>query len=172
MFPIFVVLFAIAQVPEPVPFSGEAPTVIEQPNFSPGDACKKRSLQAINEACDEILMWGYNFTDRDYADALVAAHKRIRRVEVILDSRANKTNKNSVAKFLQGGGVTTWLDSRHKIAHSKTIVVDGQLVIVGSFNWSNAARSNLEHQVALHSEQLAAPFRDNFEQHKNHAERY
>jgi phosphatidylserine/phosphatidylglycerophosphate/cardiolipin synthase-like enzyme len=52
----------------------------------------------------------------------------------------------SSATFLSNVGVPTFIDTKHAIAHSKVMIIDGDTVITGSFNFSKAAEeSNAEN---------------------------
>jgi phosphatidylserine/phosphatidylglycerophosphate/cardiolipin synthase-like enzyme len=59
-------------------------------------------------------------------------------VQVILD-KSQRTEKYSSADFLANQGVETMIDADHAISHNKVIVIDGKLVITGSFNFTKAA---------------------------------
>jgi phosphatidylserine/phosphatidylglycerophosphate/cardiolipin synthase-like enzyme len=46
-----------------------------------------------------------------------------------------RTEKYSSADFLANQGVPTKIDAEHAIAHSKVMIIDGETVISGSFNF-------------------------------------
>ncbi len=73
-------------------------------------------------------MQAFSFTSAPIAKALVNAHKRGVKVEVILD-KSNLTEKYSSADFLSGAGITTLIDSAHAIAHNKVVIIDQEIVI-------------------------------------------
>ena len=96
-------------------------------------------VAAIRTAKTRILVQAYNFTSSPIAKALLDAHTRGVRVEVILD-QSNRTAKYSAADFLANQGVPTKIDATHAIAHNKIMIIDGELVITGSLNFSQAAQ--------------------------------
>jgi phosphatidylserine/phosphatidylglycerophosphate/cardiolipin synthase-like enzyme len=53
-------------------------------------------------------------------------------IEIILD-KSNKSKKYSAGDFTAHMGVTTYIDSKHAIAHNKIIIIDKEIVITGSF---------------------------------------
>ncbi len=67
------------------------------------------------------------------------AHKRGVEVQVVLD-KSQRTEKYSSADFLVNMGIPVRIDARHAIAHNKVMVIDGQTVITGSFNFTKAGR--------------------------------
>ncbi|MSQ65236.1 MAG: hypothetical protein EXR37_02605 [Limnohabitans sp.] len=56
------------------------------------------------------------------------------------------------------------------MAHNKVIVVDGELVITGSFNFTNSAQTrNAENLLVLKSSGLAESYKANWLTHWNHS---
>jgi phosphatidylserine/phosphatidylglycerophosphate/cardiolipin synthase-like enzyme len=87
------------------------------------------------------LVQAYSFTSAPIAKALLNAHKRGVKVEVILD-RSQKTQKYSSATFLYNVGIPVKIDAQHTIAHNKVMIIDGETVITGSFNFTKPADEN------------------------------
>jgi phosphatidylserine/phosphatidylglycerophosphate/cardiolipin synthase-like enzyme len=102
----------------------------------------------------------------------VDAHKRGVRVEVILD-KSQRTEKYSAADFLAHAGIPTRIDAQHRIAHNKVMVIDGAVVITGSFNFTKGAEhENAENLLVIQSRDLAAQYTWNWEAHAAHADAY
>jgi len=60
-------------------------------------------------------------------------------------------------------GVTTYIDSRHAIAHNKIIIIDKETVITGSFNFTKAAEEkNAENLLIIRNKKLAEIYIDNW----------
>jgi phosphatidylserine/phosphatidylglycerophosphate/cardiolipin synthase-like enzyme len=57
------------------------------------------------------------------------------KVEVILD-KSQRTEKYFSATFLYDSGIPTKIDAELAIVHNKVMIIDGESVITGSFNWS------------------------------------
>jgi phosphatidylserine/phosphatidylglycerophosphate/cardiolipin synthase-like enzyme len=72
------------------------------------------------------------------AKALLDAHKRGVQVQVILD-KSQRTEKYLSADFLANQEVPTKIDAVHSISHNKVMIIDGEIVITGSFNFIKAA---------------------------------
>lgn len=140
--------------------------------FSPKGGCTKAIVEAITKAKSEILVQAYSFTNRDIAKAMVDAHKRKVTIAVVLD-RSNKTGKYSAASFTSHAGIPTYIDSQHVIAHNKIMIIDNEIVITGSFNFTNAAEDkNAENLLIIPSKQLARIYINNWFDHKAHSEPY
>ena len=87
--------------------------------------------------------------------ALLKAHKAGVNVRVVVDKR-NATARYTAATVLANQGVQVRADYRYGIVHDKFIVVDGDTVETGSFNFTAAASSkNAENVLVLHDLEAA-----------------
>jgi phosphatidylserine/phosphatidylglycerophosphate/cardiolipin synthase-like enzyme len=140
--------------------------------FSPGGGCTNAIVGELNKAKKEILVQAYSFTSQPIAKALVEAHKRGVRTEIILD-KSQRGKKYRAADFTAHMGVPTYIDSIHAIAHNKVMVIDRETVITGSLNFTKAAEEkNAENILIIKSRNLAKEYLDNWEKHKAHSEKY
>jgi len=145
--------------------------------FSPDGGCTAAIVKQIDNATMEVLVQAYSFTSAPIAKALVNAKKRAVNVEVIVDKSQRKEPKKqgasyTSATFLANMKVPTYIDDAHSIAHNKIIIIDKQIVITGSFNFSKAAEEkNAENLLILKNSELAGIYIDNFVKHKQHSEK-
>jgi len=140
--------------------------------FSPNGGCTTAIVNEINNAKSEILVQAYSFTSAPIAKALVDAHKKGIKVQVILD-KSQKTAHYTSASFLANSKIPTFIDDRHAIAHNKIMIIDGTTVITGSFNFTKAAEEkNAENLLIIKSEELAKKYLENWKNHKDHSEPY
>lgn len=97
------------------------------------------------------------------------AHKRGVKIQVILD-KSNRTANYSAADFVAHAGIPTFIDDKHAIAHNKIILIDGHIVITGSFNFTKAAEeSNAENLLVIDNAAMAARYVQNWEAHLQHS---
>jgi phosphatidylserine/phosphatidylglycerophosphate/cardiolipin synthase-like enzyme len=140
--------------------------------FSPHGGCTEAVVKQLDAARSSVQVQAYSFTSKDIAKALVDAHKRGVRVEVILDRSVEKEGYTE-ADFLLHAGVPVKVDALHAIAHNKIMVIDGATVITGSFNFTNQAeKSNAENLLVIHDRELAAKYADNWRLHAGHSKEY
>jgi phosphatidylserine/phosphatidylglycerophosphate/cardiolipin synthase-like enzyme len=140
--------------------------------FSPYGGCTEAIVEALSKAKTEVLVQAYSFTSKEIAKALLDAHKRGVKTQIILD-RSNKSGKYSAGDFTAHGGVPTFIDSQHAIAHNKVMVIDKETVITGSFNFTKAAEEhNAENLLIIRSKELAKAYIENWHEHKGHSEVY
>jgi len=116
-----------------------------------------------------VLVQAYSFTSAPIAKAVVDAKKRALDVRVILD-KSNVRQGYSAATFLEHAGIPVLIDSAHGIAHNKVMILDGQTVITGSFNFTKAAEEhNAENLVVIHDGLIAALYAQNWKAHAAHS---
>lgn len=141
---------------------------VEQVCFAPG--CESIIIQQIDKAQKEIRVQAYSFTSAPIAKALLDAHKRGLVVEVVLD-RSNLSTKYSTITFLKNAGMLGLIDSRHAIMHDKIIIIDREIVITGSYNFTKAAETrNSENVLVIRSLEIADKYLKNWEEHRKHSE--
>jgi phosphatidylserine/phosphatidylglycerophosphate/cardiolipin synthase-like enzyme len=103
---------------------------------------------------------------------LIEARKRGVKVEVILEvkegeDRTTQRNRHT-GKILSEGRVEVIYDSLSKTTHAKLMVVDGQLSLLGSTNWTYyALTNNHEVSVLIRSKEVAKELIDYFNRVKS-----
>ena len=79
-------------------------------------------------------------------------------MKVVVD-KSQVTARDTAATFLANAGVPVRVDYRYAIMHDKFIVVDGETVEEGSFNFTAAAeKKNAENVLVLHDPEIAARY--------------
>ncbi len=140
--------------------------------FSPRGGGQQAIVYAIGKAKESVYVQAYSFTSAPIAKALLEAHKRGVRVEAILDKSQRKATYTG-ATFLKNEGIPVYIDAAHAIAHNKVMVIDGAIVITGSFNFTKAAEEkNAENLLIIKDKALAQLYMENWERHRGHSEGY
>ena len=142
------------------------------PEYGTTPSCTHEVVDALTGARQSVLVQAYNFTSAPIAKALVDAYRRGVEVKVILD-RSNRTAHYSAATFLTHAGIPVWIDAQHAIAHNKVMIIDGNMVLTGSFNFTKAAeQQNAENLVSIHDAAFAEQYTANWQKHLQHSEPY
>lgn len=140
--------------------------------FSPKGGCTEAVVIELDHAQKSIRVQAYSFTSAPIAKALVDAKRRGVDVEVVLD-KSQRSERYSSADFVAHAGIPTFIDAVHAIAHNKVIIVDGEVVLTGSFNFTKAAEEkNAENLLVIHDRALAEKYRENWDAHRGHSEEY
>ncbi len=143
-----------------------------QVHFSPRGDCTAAVVSELEAAKRTVLVQAYSFTSAAIAEALAGAHRRGVHIQVILD-KSQRTEKYSSATFVSHAGIPTFIDAQHAIAHNKVMVIDGQIVLTGSFNFTKAAEeNNAENLLVIHDAALASRYTANWQAHRAHSVPY
>lgn len=140
--------------------------------FSPsqGRSALEVVLSAINNARQSIDVAAYSFTSKPVATALVSASRRGVSVRVVADEKANR-DRYSAVTFLANQGVPVRLNGNYAIMHNKFMVIDGNNLETGSFNYTaSAASRNAENALLIqNAPELAGTYRKEFNRLWNEA---
>ncbi len=138
--------------------------------FSPKGGAQEAIIATITNAKTEILVMAYSFTAKPIADALIKAHQRGVSIKIILD-KSQPFARAGKMQLLVNAGITVYVDKAHAIAHNKIIILDGNTVITGSYNFSKAAEErNAENILIIKNAELARIYIQNFMKHKQHSQ--
>lgn len=137
--------------------------------FSPGGGAVQAIVQAIDSASGTVELEAYHFTSKPVLKALERAKARGAAVRLVLD-KENRTAAKSLAGAAAKDGISVRIDSEHRTAHNKVIIVDGRIVVTGSLNFTGRAeRENAENTLILESPELARAYGAEFERHWAHS---
>jgi len=140
--------------------------------FSPNGGAQAAIVQEISKARSSILVQAYSFTSAPIGKALIDAARRGVHVVALLD-KSQRAERYSSATFLVNAGIPVLVDAAHFMAHNKVIVVDSNIVITGSFNFTKSAEeSNAENLLIIRSSELAKIYTANWIEHNKHSEAY
>lgn len=126
-------------------------------------------IKQIDASKKSIKVMAYGFTSINLAEALVRAKKRGVDVGLIQDEKSAQNNRQAIQKLLDAG-IEVRSDSKHAIQHNKVMVIDQDVVITGSYNFTNSAETrNAENIMIVKSEYAARRYSDNWNSHWEHA---
>lgn len=143
--------------------------------FSPADDPEAALLRVIRDARATLHVQAYVFTSKPIAKALVAAHRRGVRVEVLADANMNRRGKSNAVPLLLEAGVPVAFETEYAAAHNKVVIADanepGCTVVTGSYNFTwSAKRRNAENLLILRGNcPLARAYLDNWRRHRAEA---
>jgi len=126
--------------------------------FAPEEDCAAFAVRAIDNAEPEILVGAYGLTTGSgIVEALVRAKQRGVDVRLIAD-KTTPCGRTSGIGELTVAGVPIWIDDQPRIAHAKTMVIDGAVTLMGSYNWTKGAAQNSEDLNLVSSPTVAAAY--------------
>jgi phosphatidylserine/phosphatidylglycerophosphate/cardiolipin synthase-like enzyme len=129
--------------------------------FSPEDDCDAVVISCLLQARGSIDAAVFLISHPGIADALVHAHLSGVKVRVLMDGE-QADYKAALDETLERAGVPLRRARGGGKMHNKFAVIDGSLVLTGSYNWTvGGASVNDENLILLPG--AAEPFRRKFE---------
>lgn len=93
----------------------------------------------IKTAKKTIKVAIYTFTNKVLSQALIDAKKRGVDVEVVIDRDSSKQTSIKAYQQLKREGVRVYASKRKGLLHHKLAIIDDEILITGSANWTKAA---------------------------------
>jgi len=144
------------QIPNP-----EEPA-IDGVYFSPRGGCENQVINWINKANSSIHVLIYSFTLDSVGNALIEALGRHIEVKIVFEK--GQIGQSSEYQRLRNSAVDVRNDTNPSYMHDKIMIVDGKVVLTGSFNWSNNAENeNNENLLIIASTSLATTYENEFQ---------
>ena len=131
--------------------------------FSPGGDCAKQIVQTLNGAKSSIDFLAFSFTDESIGNAMLARSKSGVAVSGVFETTGSETQYSEYGR-MKAAGLPVFTDGNPWSMHHKVIIVDDQIVIFGSFNFSESANtSNDENLLIVNNADLAHAFTAEFQ---------
>jgi phosphatidylserine/phosphatidylglycerophosphate/cardiolipin synthase-like enzyme len=131
--------------------------------FSRVEQCDVLLIELINRTNKSVYVAVYSFTRDSLAAALISAKERGVEVRVVIE-RDRAYDRGSEYSRLKSAGVDVRLDGNPLLMHHKFMVVDEDIVVTGSYNWTTAAEEmNDENLVIIVDQYVAMWFKLEFE---------
>jgi phosphatidylserine/phosphatidylglycerophosphate/cardiolipin synthase-like enzyme len=132
--------------------------------FSPDDGTIGRVIDLVRQAQEEITFMAYSFTDDDLAQAMKEVFNSGVSVTGVFDESQARSNIGGEYDHLLENGVDVRLDGNPRSMHHKVIIIDDQILITGSYNFSQSAKTrNDENTLIIHSPEIAKIYGQEFE---------
>lgn len=133
--------------------------------FSPDDGVTQHLAALISKAEESVYFLAYSFTSDALTAALLERHAAGVDVAGVMEARQVESNVGSDYDLLREAGIDVRLDGNPDNMHHKVLIIDREVVVTGSFNFSRSAEErNDENSVVLHDPRIAALYLAEFEQ--------
>lgn len=131
--------------------------------YSPEDNPRAGIIAQLRAAESEILFLAFSFTDDDIARVLLEQARAGVTVRGVFETRSGDS-EHSEYSVLKAAGLDVRLDGNPRTMHHKVFVIDGQVTIMGSYNFSaNAAKDNDENVLIITNPDIARSYAAEFE---------
>ncbi|NOH03718.1 MAG: DUF1669 domain-containing protein [Chloroflexi bacterium] len=127
--------------------------------FSPDDGIQPILADILNEAQESIYFMAFSFTADPLGDAIRERAEDGVTVAGVMDEDQVASNIGTEFDPFRQAGLDVYLDGNEGQMHHKVIVVDENIVIFGSYNFTNSAETkNDESLLVVYSDPIAAQF--------------
>ena len=138
--------------------------------FSPDGGAERKIVKIIDQAKTFIDLAMYSLTSRVLAQAILRAHKRGVKIKIVLDGNDESEYSKGFYLYKRGIDVRYTRGKRRQgkkisygLMHDKFAVVDGVLVLTGSYNWTvSAEKYNYENLLVVDSLPLIKKYLQEF----------
>ena len=139
--------------------------------FSPDDIVVSRLTQLISEAQQNISFLVYSFASEDLGTTIRAKATDGVTIGGVMefdpvDPNQPNPNLNLVEElnFFRQAGLNVLLDRNPEVLNHKIMIIDGNIVVLGSYDFTNRAEiDNDENVVIIHNEAVAQKFMEEFQ---------
>ena len=134
--------------------------------FSPNDgicSCEKNVIEMLDLSIKTVDLGIYALNNKNITNAIVSAAKRGVKIRAVYD-RSQSTLSDPFLEQLKDAGVECYYNHVHKIEHNKFIIVDNQIVMNGSFNFTETAEHKNSENCTIHNSiNVVKAFSDRFD---------
>ncbi len=129
--------------------------------MAPEDEVMAKLVNYVQSAKKSVHYMIFTYTDDDLANAMIAQSKAGLDVQGVIESRG-ATQGALVPLFC--AKLPVRVDGNKYTMHHKVIIIDGQTVVTGSFNFTKSADTvNDDNVLVLHSSTIAALYDQEFQ---------
>lgn len=138
--------------------------------FSPDDGVLGALIPLLNGAEESIYFLAYSFTSNELGDIVRAKAEDELDVKGVMDSEQVASNQGTEYDPFKQAELDVRLDGIEGLMHHKVFIIDGKIVALGSYNFSNNAETrNDENVIIVYSEPIARQFIQEFQRVWNQA---
>ena len=139
------------------------PSPLAEAYFSPGEDCPRAIIRLMENARLTADVCVFTITDDRLSTALIDAHHRGVSFRVITDND-KAFDEGSDVDRIGRAGVPVRVDRTRFHMHHKFAIIDGELLLSGSYNWTRgASRDNEENLIVTSDHRLLAAYKVAFE---------
>ncbi len=151
----------IAQTPNPaIAIDG----IMVETYFSPDDKVAKRIVELLKGAKKSIYFLAYSFTADDFANVLLQKEQDGLAIVGVMDDEQARSNQGGEFATFTDAGIDVRIDGNAGLMHHKVFIIDEQIVILGSYNFSaSAEKRNDENVIIIFDADFAKLFMQEFE---------
>jgi phosphatidylserine/phosphatidylglycerophosphate/cardiolipin synthase-like enzyme len=119
--------------------------------FSPGNSCRNTIIQKIKSATSSVKICVFTVSDDQISKEIIACHKRGISVKLITDND-KCFDLGSDIERIEKNGIQVKIDSSPSHMHHKFCIIDKEVLITGSYNWTRSAAARNQENILVTTE--------------------
>jgi phosphatidylserine/phosphatidylglycerophosphate/cardiolipin synthase-like enzyme len=132
--------------------------------FSPDDHIQAGLVDLLKDTKSSIYFLAYSFTADPLGDAIIQRSGAGVTVSGVMDADQVASNTGTEFDTFRSAGLDIRLDGDPGLMHHKVMILDGQTVVLGSYNFTaSAEKYNDENLMVIHSQEIAAQYMQEFQ---------
>ena len=129
--------------------------------FSPKGGATNHIINWLDKSNSSVCAAIYSFTNNDISGAFIRAKQRDVNITISMD-KEQLNIQGSEYQTLKNANISVRVDRRSGLLYDKYMVIDGKVVVTGSYNWTvNAEDTNRENLIILQDPALASLYLKN-----------
>lgn len=130
-------------------------------------------INNIRRAESEICIAMAYFTSNILIDELQKSKDKGINLKIIIDNNdRNKESKFRISHICSKFRIANVKSRYTNIMHNKYCIIDNEIVIDGSYNWTKSAKYNEEHIIIIEASEIAQMYTNNFNKIFNNSRYY
>ena len=99
----------------------------------------RRIKELLASAKKTVQVAMFTWTHKELAQAVIQAAERGVKVDLVIDGHSGKGASDKIVKLLKQKGMNIALSQGGPLLHHKFLLIDGEILVNGSTNWTRAA---------------------------------
>jgi phosphatidylserine/phosphatidylglycerophosphate/cardiolipin synthase-like enzyme len=138
--------------------------------FSPDDHVLDALYALLSGANESIYFLAFSFTSNELGDIVRQKAETGLDIKGVMDEEQIASNTGTEFDPFRQAGLDVLIDGNDGQMHHKVFIVDGRIVVLGSYNFSRSAEErNDENIIIVYNEKIADFFMQEFDRVYDHA---
>lgn len=132
--------------------------------FSPDDHVASGLIDLLSNAEESIYFMAFSFTSDELGEAIRERAQNDVTVAGVMDSDQVASNIGTEYDAFNQAGLDVYKDRIPGLMHHKVMIIDQEIVVLGSYNFTNSAETrNDENLIVIYNAEIAAEFMAEFQ---------
>ncbi len=132
--------------------------------FSPDDGVEQYLYALLENAQESIYFMAFSFTSDPLGELIRSKAEAGLKVAGVMEEQQVKANIGTEYDPFKHAGLDVYMDGNEGQMHHKTMIIDGEVVVTGSYNFTRSAEErNDENLIAIYNDDVAGFFMKEFQ---------